>query len=276
VGGPAASRQSPPRSATRIPKLLCLLAGQPAGATLSQLSERSGTPKSSLLALLRALTQSAFLQYRDGRYAIGPEAVKLASAIVSQRKFPDIAIPIVDALAMTTGESALLAQLDADAPEAVYIYKAESRNALRFIVEIGSREPLYSSGVGRVLLAFQPREWRASYLRRIKLVPLTPKTIKSKRELGRVLDSVRRHRLATSYEETIEGVVGIAAPVFDKNGDALAGLVIGVPMSRAVARIGVLERQVSEAASEISRLMGYAGTGNSGERPKTARADGQP
>jgi DNA-binding IclR family transcriptional regulator len=255
----AASRQSPPRSATRIPQLLCLLANQPTGATLSELSQSSGTPKSSLLALLRALTQSGFLQSRDGRYAIGPEAVKLASTIVSQRKFPDISIPIVDGLAVATGESALLAQLDADAAAAVYIYKAESRSALRFSAEMGSREPLYSSAVGRVLLAFQSPKSRATYLRDTKLVALTPKTIKSKRDLGRVLETVRRNRLATSYEETIEGVVGIAAPIFDKSGDVLAGLVIGVPMSRALPRIEILERQVREAAAEISRLMGYAG-----------------
>ncbi len=257
--GLAASRQSPPRSATRIPQILCLLANQPTGATLSELSLRSGTPKSSLLALLRALTQSGFLQNRDGRYAIGPESVKLASAIVSQRKFPDIAIPIVDGLAVATGESALLAQFDADARAAVYIYKAESRSALRFIAEMGSREPLYSSAVGRVLLAFQPPKSRAAYLRDMKLVPLTPKTIKSKRDLARVLETVRRNRLATSYEETIEGVVGIAAPIFDKSEEVLAGLVIGVPMSRALPRIQILERQVSKAAAEISSLMGYAG-----------------
>jgi DNA-binding IclR family transcriptional regulator len=263
--GPVSSRQSLPRSATRIPQILCLLAAQPAGATLSQLSELSSTPKSSLLALLRALTQSGFLRHRDGRYAIGPEAVKLASAIVSQRQFPDIAIPIVDALATATGERALLAQLDAGAASAVYIYKSESRNALRFIVEVGSREPLYSSAIGRVLLAFQPTGWRANYLRCTKLVPLTRKTNKSKRHLSRLLEAVRRNRLATSYEETIEGVVGIAAPIFGRNGEALAGVVIGAPMARALPRIEDLERQVGEAAAEISRLMGHAGIWRAGE-----------
>jgi DNA-binding IclR family transcriptional regulator len=254
-----ASRQSLPRSATRIPRILCLLAGRPAGATLSELSERSATPKSSLLALLRALAQTGFVQHCDGRYAIGPEAVKLASAIVSQRKFPDIAIPTVDALAIATGESALLAQLDAEAASVVYIYKSESRSALRFIVEVGSHEPLYSSAIGRVLLACQPTGWRADYLRGIKLAPLTAKTVRSKRELGRLLEAARRNRLATSYEETIEGVVGIAAPIFDKSGEVLAGLVIGVPLARALPRIAILEMQVGEAAAEISRLMGYAG-----------------
>jgi DNA-binding IclR family transcriptional regulator len=258
-GDQAVSRQPTPLSAARIPQLLCLLAELPAGATLSHLSEQSGTPKSSLLALLRALTRDGFLQYREGRYAIGPEAVKLASTIVAQRKFPDIAIPIVDALAKATGESSLLARLDSDVQAAVYIYRADSRNALRFIAEVGSWEPLYASAVGRVLLAFQSETWRKSYVSRTKLVPLTPRTIRTKRDLTRILAVVRRERAATSFEETIDGVAGIAAPVFDRSGDVLAGLVIGAPMSRALARIKSLQQQVSAAAAEISELMGYSG-----------------
>jgi DNA-binding IclR family transcriptional regulator len=256
---PAARPQSSPRSAMRIPLLLSLLAGEPEGATLSQISARIGTPKSSLLALLRGLMQSGFLQNREGRYLVGPEAVKLAAAILAQHKFPDSARPMVDALAQATGESALLARLDPEADAAVYIYKADSRNALRFIVEVGSREPLYSSAVGRVLVAFQPREWRETYLRRTKLVPLTPKTETRKQELARLLEAVRQDRLAISHEETIEGVSGIAAPVFGRTGEVLAGIVIGVPTLRALSRLKELQHQVRDAALEISRLMGYSG-----------------
>jgi DNA-binding IclR family transcriptional regulator len=248
-----------PRSATRIPQLLRLLADLPAGATLSDLSKSNRTPKSSLLALLRALTQSGFVQRRDGHYAIGPESIKLASAIVAQRKFPDIAIPIVTALANASGESAFLAQLADDVPEAAYIYRADSASALRFIAEIGSREPLYSSAVGRVLLAFQPKAWQETYLRSATLAARTSKTVKSKRELRRIIERVRRDRRATSFEETIEGVAGIAAPVFDKAGNLLAGLVIGAPASRARSRVQLLEKQVSDAAAEISSLMGHVG-----------------
>lgn len=251
------ARQRPPRSATRIPRLLCLLAERPDGATLSQLSEASAIPKSSLLALLRALTQSGFLQLRNGRYVIGPESVKLASSIVSHRRFPDVAMPIVDALSDATGESALLAQLTTDAPAAVYVYVAHSKNALRFMADVGSREPLYSSSVGRVLLAFQAREWREDYLRRTVLEPITEKTVRTKGELRRVIDAVRRDRVATSLEETIEGVAGIASPIFDRAGNVLAGLVIGAPVTRVQSRIPLLERMVKEAAEEISRLMGY-------------------
>lgn len=255
------ARQKPPRSATRIPRLLCLLAEMPDGATLSELSEASATPKSSLLALLRALTQSGFLQLRGSRYAIGPESVKLASSIVSHRRFPDVAMPVVDALSDATGESALLAQLASDTPAAVYVYVAHSKNALRFIADVGSREQLYASSVGRVLLAFQPKEWREDYLRRAVLEPITDRTVRTKGDLRRIVDAVRRERVATSLEETIEGVAGIASPIFDKAGNVLAGLVIGAPVTRVQARVPLIERMVKDAAEEISRLMGYAGEG---------------
>ena len=246
-----------PRSAARIPRVLQLLAELPDGETLSYLSKSTATPKSSLLALLRALTQSGFLQRRGERYAIGPEAVKLASAIVAKRRFPEIAIPIVDALANDTGESVFLARLAEDAPEAVYIYRADSTSALRFSAEVGSREPLYCSAVGRVLLAFQPDGWQEHYLSSVKLVARTPKTIKSKRELRRMIEDIRRRQRALSFEETIEGVAGVAAPVFDRGGALLAGLVIGAPASRALVKISLLQTRVRAAAAEISSLMGY-------------------
>lgn len=246
-----------PRSAIRIPQLLRRLADLPSGATLSALSQSSDTPKSSLLALLRALTETGFVQHRDGRYSIGPESIRLASIIVARRRFPDIAIPVVNALAHVSGESAFLAQLANDAPEAVYIYRADSASALRFTAEVGSREALYCSAVGRVLLAFQSKAWRESYLRAVKLVPRTPRTIRSKRELHRIVEQVRRDCRATSFDETIEDVAGIAAPVFDRTGALLAGLVVGAPATRARSRVQALEKQVSDAALEISTLMGH-------------------
>ena len=246
-----------PRSAIRIPRLLQLLAELPDGETLSYLSKCSGTPKSSLHALLRALTRSGFLEHSEGRYVIGPESQKLASAIVAKRRFPNIAIPIVDALANETGESVFLARLAEDAPEAVYVYRADSPSALRFTVEVGSREPLYSTAVGRVLLAFQPAAWRERYLRRVKLAPRTSKTIRSKERLRGLIAEVRRRNCTTSLEEEIEGVAGIAAPILDRGGDLVAALVIGAPAARVRPRITALERQVRDAAGEISSLMGF-------------------
>lgn len=248
-----------PRSADRIPRLLQLLAEMPDGETLAYLSRRSGTPKSSLLSLLRALTRSGFLQHSEGRYAIGPESLRLAFTIMAKRRFPSIAAPIVDALANETGESAFLARLADDAPEAVYVYRADSASALRFTVEVGSREPLYSTAVGRVLLAFQPQPWRERYISRVGLAARTAKTVKSRRVLRRLVAEARRGYCATSLSEEIEGVAGIAAPILETGGNLVAALVIGAPAVRATSKLSMLQKQVRNAAAEISSLMGYVG-----------------
>ena len=85
--------------------------------------------------MLHDLVAAGFLDHRQGRYRIGGEAVKLASSIVARRAFPNVALPVVDALAESTGESAFLAELTADGESIVFIYKADSKNALRFMAE---------------------------------------------------------------------------------------------------------------------------------------------
>lgn len=229
--------------------------------TLTELSDAARIPKSSALALARTLADSGFLSVLNGTYLIGPEAMKLASSIAARRRFPDIATPAVRALAEATGESALLAELASDAPEAVYVHKAESENPLRFIVQIGTREPLYSSAVGRALLAFKPRPWIDAYLRDVALVPLTPSTVTSKKALREILGKVRRDGVAVSMEETIEGVAGIASPIFDERHEVVASLVVGAPVSRVAGRIDPIAARVLDAARTISGLMGDAGAG---------------
>lgn len=252
-----------PRSPARMIAVLRLLAGYTDGLTLATLSDMSRIPKTTLLSLMRALTHIGYLRHVDGRYHLGVEAFKLASAIVGSRRFPNIARPVVARLAEDSGETVLLAELDLREMNVVYVDKAESRNALRFIAGIGERRPLYCSAGGKIMLASQSPEWVRAYLRRTKLVPFTPRTITRKAELLRVLERVRREQFATTIEETSEGVAGFAAPVFNDEGATIAALIIGGPVSRALPRSDDLEQLVRSAADEISRMMG-------GDRPADA------
>lgn len=251
-----------PRAATRVLNVLQALAAEPGGMTLTEMSDAARIPKSSALALARTLADGGFLSALNGIYLIGPETMKLAATIAARRRFPELAAPTVRALAEATGESALLAELAADAPEAVYIHKAESENPLRFIVQIGTREPLYSSAVGRTLLAFKPQPWIEAYLRDTALLPLTASTVTSKKALREMLGKIRGEGVAVSIEETIEGVAGIAAPIFDERHEVVAGLVVGAPVSRVADRIGPIAERVIDAARTISILMGDVGGGH--------------
>jgi IclR family transcriptional regulator, acetate operon repressor len=228
------------------------------GATLSGLSRRLGSPKSSLLYLLRPMTRLGYLaRSPDGHYRLGPAAFTLAMAVLSNRELPELARPFLEELADKSGETALIATLAGDAPVAVYIDKVESRNAVRYTVPIGERRPLYYSAIGKLLLAYLPPARRQEYLKTARLKAFAPQTPVTPAALRRALDEIRSTGLSVSVDEVAQGAGGIAAPVFDRHGQVLAGLVLGAPSHRLLADQSRLAELVIESARGLSRVMGF-------------------
>src|SRR5205814_7750015 len=80
------NRDAGPRALGRALEVLEALARRRAGATLSALSRRLGSPKSSLLYLLRPMTRLGYLMRSpDGHYRLAPAALTLAMAAPSNR-----------------------------------------------------------------------------------------------------------------------------------------------------------------------------------------------
>lgn len=254
------NRDAGPRALGRALEVLEALARGRDGATLSGLSQRLASPKSSLLYLLRPMTRLGYLvRSADGRYRLGPAAFTLAMAALSNRELPELARPFLADLADKSGETALIATMAGDAAVAVYIDKVESQqNPIRYTPRIGERRPLYCSAIGKLLLAYLPPARRQEYLKTTRLKPFTPQTPVTRRDLRRALDEIRSTGLSVSVDEIAEGAAGIAAPVFDRHGQLLAGLVLGAPSQRVLAEQPRLTALVVESARELSRVMGFS------------------
>ena len=254
------NRDAGPRALGRALEVLEALARRRDGATLSGLSRRLGSPKSSLLYLLRPMTRLGYLvRSPDGRYRLGPAAFTLAMAALSNRELPEMARPFLEDLAATSGETALLATMAGDAPVAVYIDKVESQNTVRYTARIGERRPLYCSAIGKLLLAYLSPAKRQEYVKTTRLKALTPKTPVTRAALRRELDEIRNTGLSVSVDEITQGAAGLAAPIFDRRGQVVAGLVLGAPSQRVLAEQPRLAALVIESARELSRVMGFGG-----------------
>jgi DNA-binding IclR family transcriptional regulator len=144
-----------------------------------------------------------------------------------------------------------------DAPVAVYIDKVESQNTVRYTARIGERRPLYCSAIGKLLLAYLTPAKRQEYLKTTRLKALTPKTPVSRAVLRRELDEIRSTGLSVSVDEIAQGAAGMAAPIFDRHGQVVAGLVLGAPSQRVLAEQPRLAALVIESARELSRVMGF-------------------
>ncbi len=241
-----------PRSVLRLLRIFETAAATRDGHTLAQMSSQLGSPKSSMLMLLRPLVASGYLLHIDGRYRLGPAAFRLAADILSTRDFNQLMRPFMEDLVARSRESVFLATIDREARLVAYVERIDSPQAIRYSAPIGSMRPLYCSAAGLVLLAFQDEAWRENYLKTTQIKPLTPRTVTSKTLIRHNLEKIRAEGVAVSLGEAIPGVGGVAAPIVNADGSVAAALMIGAPMDRFQHELVALRKLIKEVAGRAS------------------------
>jgi IclR family transcriptional regulator, KDG regulon repressor len=230
-------------------------ANRPVGIT--ELSRHFGLAKGSISRLVATLAQQSFLS-RDpetGRYRLSPRIWALGIGAVTQLDVRGIARPVMERLNAQTRETVHLTVLTGH-DEMVFLDKLDSTRAVRPNVELGVTLPPYCVANGKAMLAFLPRA-RVDRVLRGKLRRFTATTIVRKSELLAHLDAVRRLGYAVNRSEYRPDVAGLAAPICDHTGLAVAALGLSVPSNRMThALIGDLAPRVVAAAQEISTALG--------------------
>lgn len=239
-------------------RILEVLAAAEEGRSLAALSKEIETPKSSVLNLMRALVQSGYVDHAEGLYRLGSGAFTLASSILARRRWPEVALPVLNRLADASGETAMLAEMAGNGDEFIYIAKAESRQALRFAATVGDRRPLYATAGGLALLANMPLRVVTDYLDRTKMVPLTEHTRIDRASVEAALADVRRDGYCVTHAGSTLGLSAVAAPISGSAG-LVSAVVLGVPNARFEARQEELIELTRAAAREISGMMGRIG-----------------
>lgn len=246
-----------PQSVERIFSILQYLSGERGGDTLSAIARCTQAPKTSVVSLLAGMVDAGYLLRDDaGRYRIGPVMLSLAMRIVSGTNLPAMVRPVLERLALATGETALAGTLAPDGDLAIYIEKVESSNPVRYTVSLGEQRELYSSAIGKLLLAHLHDDLQAIYLRKQTLVAFTPATITSVAALRAELASIRAAGLSQTRNERVVGASAMAAPVFDADGRVIAGLVIAGPTDRMRANRVHNTAQIKKEARQLSQFIG--------------------
>lgn len=228
--------------------------GRPCGPRLLN------TPKSSLAALLRGLTDADVLLFMEGNYRLGPGAFGLGSALVEARRriqSSDLVREGMRRLADRSSETVLFGLRDDDGQTMTYIDAVESRNVIRFAVSAGDRRPLYCTAGGRVLLATSPEEQVAEYIAQLQPTPSPRGPAITRPRLTAIIAEVRAADLAQTIDEMAEGVTGTASPIRDAGGVVIGALIIAAPSSRSQDRLLELANLVREEARAISRTLGH-------------------
>ncbi len=201
------------------------VAAQRDPATLTEIHESSGLPKSTIVRLLSALVDEEYLVRVDERpsYRLGHKVMSLANAFVDALSVPDLARPHLLSLAAQTRQTANLAVLDG--ANVIHVAVEHPVRPLRFDASVGDRAVPYGTGLGKVLLAALPEAEVPSHLPPLPWTASTATTITTPKKLKPVIAEVRAQGYAYDDEESDEGLRCLAVPV-SVDGTTLAALSI--------------------------------------------------
>jgi DNA-binding IclR family transcriptional regulator len=253
------------RTLDRALGLLEMLCQSNDGLSLTELSQRSSLPKSTVHRLLggliarRLVSQDTYNQH----YVPGIKLFELSQQALQKLRLRDQALPELRELCRETRETVHLAILDEG--DVIYIDKEESPQTIRMFSAIGKRGPAHCTGVGKVLLAGLSDGDLSAVIRAKGLPRFTENTITDPEDLRTHLQTVRELGYAIDDREHESDIRCIACPVFDHRGVAIASISLTVPAFRASQE--EIEGQapvVRQYADRISRKMGWAGSEEGG------------
>jgi len=225
---------------------------------LSDLAELSGLNKAMVNRAVKVLVQRGYLQQPEerGKYYLGTKLVNFQKIISRKRKLSQVALPHMTKLADKTRECVILTTLDQDT--AIITEVVESKLLLRAAPVVGTKLPLYCTGVGKAILAYMHEPELEGYLNRVTLEQRTENTITSKEELKHHLKNVLREGVAYDDEEQYIGIRDVAAPIFNADGRVFASLGIVSPsLNFTRNKMREVAPEVKQCALNVSFDLGY-------------------
>jgi len=227
--------------------------------TLSELVRRTGLNMTTAKRLTANLTARGYLQLdpRTKTYQLGIRLFELGGIVFSSFSLRRAAANPMTELHNETGTCVLLAVRQDN--RLVYMDKREGAGMIRISSDIGWSRPLHYGMLGMVLMANLGPEEVKHILREQPLQAYTPFSITDENTFGVRLEQIRNQGYVVETEETVEGIIGIAAPIRDYTRQIVAALGTALPLgqrdlNRDVDRIVAL---VMHTCETISADLGY-------------------
>lgn len=229
--------------------------------TVVQLSEATGTPRSTLYRLLGTLREMGWVEepYRRGHYGLGLGILHLSRAAIDQEFNRRAALPV---LALLRDETQMTVYLNVlRGLRCVCIERLDGRALQGHGIRIGGTLPLHAGAGARVLLAFSEPEtverWKESILKRGQATAFTTKTPTTAEEIDLLINRIRSSGVSFSFEDNTYGIAAVAAPIFNSTGRCVAAVSAGCRPSHLddANRRAELASAVRRAATTISDLL---------------------
>jgi DNA-binding IclR family transcriptional regulator len=221
---------------------------------VTQLAQQVGLSQPTTHRLLRSLMEEGMVEQdvRSKRYRLSLEFFALAARAGQSGNLRDVVRPSLLRLSASLGDSLFL--LARSGFDAVCLDRSEGPYPIRtFTGDIGGRVAL---GVGQgslAILAFLPEEERETVIR-YNLPRLRDFHLYDEVMLRSEIDTVRLSGYAARNTGVLEGMAGLAVPILDRDGRAVAALSVATISDRLNGdRMPTVVEMLKREAATISQ-----------------------
>ncbi|MET9659008.1 IclR family transcriptional regulator [Streptomyces sp. NPDC006510] len=241
-------------AAGKVLKVLSAFDREHPSQTLSEVAQRTGLALSTTHRVVAELAGWGVLERGEGgSWHVGLRLWEIASGCPRTQILRDVALPFMQDLYEVTHENIQLAVREGT--ELVFIERIAGHRSVELLTMVGTRFPIASTGMGRVLLAHAPQEIQEEVLDS-PLRAWTPHTVTDPKALRTQLDRIRREQVFVSDRQLSESTVAVATPVrIGRAGPVSAALGI-VITARGASRARRLREPLLRAAHGISDELG--------------------
>ncbi|MEU9133519.1 IclR family transcriptional regulator [Kitasatospora sp. NPDC048540] len=247
----------PIQSLSRAAAILRLLAGGERRLGLSEVATALDLAKGTAHGILRTLQQEGFVEQdaESGKYQLGAELLRLGQSYLDVHELRARALVWADDLARASGETVYLGVLHQRG--VLIVHHVFRPDDTRQVLEVGSMQPLHSTALGKVLLAYDPVA--RGELGEEPLEAYTLRTLTDPADVDAECALIRERGWSDSVEETWEGVASIGALIQDRRRNPVGAVCISGAVE-TVCEDGFVKpslvASVRSAARAISRDLG--------------------
>lgn len=249
-------------SAKRVLEILTFVSEHNEPLTVTDISRALGYPKTSVFDIVAILCEQGFLRRENERaktYQIGVKAYQIGMSYINSTDLYSIAHPILTSVRDKLGETCYLA-VEEDGC-IFYLDKVESSSPIRSTCNIGSKNHMYLTGLGKAILAGFPED-RVREIAQRGMEPHTAATITTPDGLLHECSEIRKRGCAYDMGEDNPHVRCAAAPIRDAAGKFCAAVSISMlDVTFTDEMKEKASREIISAAETISRALGFRGKG---------------
>lgn len=240
----------------RVLQILLAIASEKEELTLSEISEKTNIPRSTISPILSTMVKLKFLSRKDNmKYKIGINTFITGESYLESTSLLEM---IKTNMAEIVKECNEICQLGIIQDNKVfYIAKKEPTQSIQLMSYVGKFLPIYSTALGKVLI-YKKSNKEIRELIGTTLDPLTEYTIKDIDLFLEEMEKVKSRRYSYDNQETSLDARCVAVPI-EKDNKVIAAISVSVPTFRSSdEKLDSILQTLLKYKNKIEESFGYS------------------